>query len=304
MSFRTVPETTEEHLAYIYELLRRLRPHTHPTVIIDDEGVIVPDNCPCIVHIRTCTASESQPLSDYEDEILALNPVGYWRLDETSGTVATDLSSNANHGTYEDNYVLGETPLMIQSGTSVYFNRWVVDGDTTRVLVPALSAYEIPTNFSVAFWWKLDSVGFNIPAPLGSGRSPVWMPGPNGAGRGWAWSFEGNIDNPYRHAFALGIGGTVVSAYSPTMFQTDTVYFTVLTYDGVNMRIWTDGALDLEQAQTGNVQYTSPPKFAIGAWTVNNDSAYNWPGWVDEVAIFDTVLTQSQIEQLHLIGTS
>lgn len=41
-----------------------------------------------------------------ETAILALTPVGYWKLDETSGTAATDLSGNGYHGTYTGTYTL------------------------------------------------------------------------------------------------------------------------------------------------------------------------------------------------------
>jgi len=44
-------------------------------------------------------ASDIATLS-LEDTILSLGPIAYWKLDETSGTVATDVSGNARHGTY------------------------------------------------------------------------------------------------------------------------------------------------------------------------------------------------------------
>lgn len=40
--------------------------------------------------------------------ILSLTPAGYWKLDETSGTVITDSSGNARHGTYEGIYTLSD----------------------------------------------------------------------------------------------------------------------------------------------------------------------------------------------------
>ena len=38
--------------------------------------------------------------------ILALSPVGYWKLDESSGTTATDSSGNGRNGTYSGTYTL------------------------------------------------------------------------------------------------------------------------------------------------------------------------------------------------------
>lgn len=55
MGFRGDPQTTEEHFAYVYELLRRLRLHTHPVVtVLDEGGFAVDTDCPCPVTIRIC----------------------------------------------------------------------------------------------------------------------------------------------------------------------------------------------------------------------------------------------------------
>lgn len=44
--------------------------------------------------------------STLSEAIMALAPVGYWKLDETSGTQATDSSGNGRHGTYSGTYTL------------------------------------------------------------------------------------------------------------------------------------------------------------------------------------------------------
>lgn len=41
-----------------------------------------------------------------EEAVLALSPAGYWKLDETSGSTATDSSGNGRHGTYTGTYTL------------------------------------------------------------------------------------------------------------------------------------------------------------------------------------------------------
>src|SRR6185437_12692528 len=43
----------------------------------------------------------------YGDAVLSDSPVGYWRLDETTGTVATD-STGSNPGTYVGGPALGQ----------------------------------------------------------------------------------------------------------------------------------------------------------------------------------------------------
>lgn len=48
----------------------------------------------------------------YSPEILADSPKLYWKLDETSGTVAADSSGNGLDGEYINSPVLGELPLI------------------------------------------------------------------------------------------------------------------------------------------------------------------------------------------------
>ncbi len=53
----------------------------------------------------------------YRDLILSHAPLGYWRLGETSGATAADLSGNGRNGTYSGTYALNQ-PSMIPSDTS------------------------------------------------------------------------------------------------------------------------------------------------------------------------------------------
>jgi len=47
------------------------------------------------------------PATDLETAILALNPVGYWKLNELAGTTAIDYSGNARDGIYTNTPALG-----------------------------------------------------------------------------------------------------------------------------------------------------------------------------------------------------
>jgi hypothetical protein len=43
----------------------------------------------------------------FENEVMADGPVGYWRLGESPGQLAKDLSPKGNHGTYNGGITLG-----------------------------------------------------------------------------------------------------------------------------------------------------------------------------------------------------
>lgn len=58
----------------------------------------------------------------YRDEILSDSPVGFWRLDEVSGTVAFDSSGNGRHGTYVGGYLQNSEGALSGGNQAVQFN--------------------------------------------------------------------------------------------------------------------------------------------------------------------------------------
>ncbi len=69
--------------------------------------------------------SHYRAASSYDGLVLGDSPTGYWRLGEASGTVATDASVNAQHGTYENAVVYavagalpGDTNTAVQFGNA------------------------------------------------------------------------------------------------------------------------------------------------------------------------------------------
>ena len=75
----------------------------------------------------------------YAATILADNPVAYWRLDEASGTVAHDLTSNGDNGTLV--------------GTITYSQAGAIIGDSdTSMLFGATSTLSLPYTLNVSTW--------------------------------------------------------------------------------------------------------------------------------------------------------
>jgi hypothetical protein len=77
--------------------------------------------------------------TSYTDEVLADSPYLYWKLDETSGTTASDSSGNGRNGTYTNSPTLNQTAL-INEGKSVDF-----DGTNDHV------KYTLASNFTGSF---------------------------------------------------------------------------------------------------------------------------------------------------------
>lgn len=90
--------------------------------------------------------------SSYPQMVLRDNPRGYWRLEETSGTTATDLGSANNKGTYQGGYTLGVNGALIGGDKAAHLNG--VDG---KVMIgdPSNGSLDFGTgDFTVEAWFR------------------------------------------------------------------------------------------------------------------------------------------------------
>lgn len=85
-------------------------------------------------------------MSAFSDAVLALSPLLYWQLDETSGTAAADSSGNGLHGFYNGTPTLAQPPLVADDLYSV-----AMDGSTGEFIArQSLTQFEGATAFAVS----------------------------------------------------------------------------------------------------------------------------------------------------------
>ncbi|MCP3673123.1 MAG: hypothetical protein GY829_01440, partial [Gammaproteobacteria bacterium] len=103
----------------------------------------------------TRASGSVEPILDYESAVLALNPIAYYRLGESSGTTAVDEVGNFD-GTYVNTPTLGAAGLLVgNTDTSI-----ITDGISSYVnLNSALTALQQYNAGSVGFMFKLNSSG-------------------------------------------------------------------------------------------------------------------------------------------------
>src|SRR3989442_137950 len=89
----------------------------------------------------------------YQSVVLADNPIRYYRLGEASGTVATDLGSQAQNGTLNGGITLAQTGLPVgDADTSELFN-----GSTGYISVPTTGLPSGSANFTLECWVQFPS---------------------------------------------------------------------------------------------------------------------------------------------------
>lgn len=222
--------------------------------------------------------------------ILDLNPVGYWKLTETTGTTAADSSGNGRDGTYSGAYAL--------AGRNGFLS--LTNGVVT-----------IPDNdaFSVA-----GSNGFSVFAlyqpAAGGGGAPRTIVSKMNAG-----ALEWNL----QHRAAVTIGNSTVFTATGSNYMderevtgtlTDGVWHAIAVAMpapamGAKMVHYTDSGT-ASPTTTGTVSATAPANGAAPLRIGNRGDVATSPmvGALGHVAIFRSKLTAAQVDRLVTLARS
>ena len=219
-------------------------------------------------------------VSDYSQVVFADEPVGYWRLDEAGGTTAVDATGNGHDGTYTNGPVLQQVSGVKNAGSAVTF-----DGNDDRVHIPYTAALN-PSTFTVEAWAK---------ATGGSGWGTVASSfGARNEGFG-LWDAQGN-------AWQMWASGPAGETEIGAALTPNTWAHVVGTYDGTTMRLYVDGQLVNSLVHPYAPHTTAA--FELGATSYDNGSFWgeHFTGSIDEVAVYDRVLTAQEISEHYTAG--
>jgi len=197
--------------------------------------------------------------------------VGWWRLDEGTGTTAADSSGGGNNGTFvgSPQWVDGKV------GGALEFD----GGDSVEV---AGAANINPESITLMTW-----VNFNEVDSAVMERQDYLSRGDDYAFSLHEWNANGMI-----HGIVTSAGDwTVVGGQ--TVVETDIWYHTALTYDAdTNMLIlYLDGEVDGELTLTTGLEHRLGGPLTLGTY-----SSRDLLGKLDEVKIFDEALSQDEIK--------
>ena len=205
--------------------------------------------------------------------------VGWWKLDETSGTSAADSSGTGNTGT------LFNTPVWTAGGKDngslgfTYTSSQYVD-------VGIGASLQLTSVGTVAAWVK-----FGDQTPSGS----------------WtiiAGNYDNNVDkNGYslftwanNLAIEIADGSGGISARSPATYSDNNWHHAVGTWDGSNLNMYVDGVLVASVAQTRNA-VSNLYHINIGRDTHDANAYFN--GLIDDVRIYNRALSAAEVLRLY-----
>jgi hypothetical protein len=203
--------------------------------------------------------------------------VGWWRLDEGSGTTALDSSGSGNDGTLngDPKWVAGKVGGALE-----------MDGGDF-VDVPGVADIN-PESITLATW-----VYFNSVDGADMQRQDYLSRGDDYAFSLHEWGYRDNTEAEGKiSAIVTSAGGWSVVAGATTV-EADTWYHTALTYDSSNqmLTLYLDGEVDAELSVPSGLEHRLGGSLTIGTY-----SGRDLLGRIDEIKIWDEALSQADIK--------
>ena len=236
----------------------------------------------------------------YADFLQTLNPLVYYKLDETSGTAITDYGPFGLDGTLSGSALANVTTGIEQFDSMLDFNGTdhIITLPTTQdnSLIEQLLAHVNYTGiYSINWWSRWDDVG-------GSGRAGIIGNVYDSAdGYGWGVFFN---DDTSTNAVTIRVSGDTGSAglNMSTAADASLVMYT-LTGDGTTVRLYKDSVSSFSGAVAVRQGFVDADAVSIGA-IENNGTTYYLDGLIGQVSVHNRELTQAEITQLYNLGAN
>jgi RHS repeat-associated protein len=223
------------------------------------------------------TVALTNPPANYADTVKLDGPAGYWRLGETSGTVAQDASGNGRNGTYSGSFTLSQTGLIASDA-----NRSVrLSSGSGRVTLSNLSG-QLGSQFTVEAWIKHSGLTSNNTESRVVARNA-------GSTGGWKLGVRRTSTGAQEAFFNFG-SVTAPVGITPT---STSVYHLVGVYDGTAIRLYVDGNQVAQANASGAANTSAAP--LIGGTTAAHLQ-------VDDVALYPAAFGAEKVKAHSEVG--
>jgi len=223
------------------------------------------------------------PSTAYPAAVAADNPVLWYELDETSGTVAYDSSSSPHNGVYQGGVAFGGpgpiTAAVTLDGSSAYISNANVANS--------------PSSFSLDIWFQTTSKAGGL--IIGYGNSIT----------GASTNYDRHIymSNNGQIYFGVALNQTI---HSNAQYNDGLWHEATATIGPAGMFLYIDGAL-----AASNTTTTASPQTYSGSWRVGYNSLGGWlahpssnyfAGSISQASVYNYQLTPSQVAAHHAMA--
>jgi len=198
------------------------------------------------------------------------NLVGWWTLDEDSGTIAYDSTDYWNDGT------LSGGPLWVEGRIGGALD---LDGTNDYVNCGTDASFDITGQITLAVWIKARAAGNDAHQHyVGKGNNSYCI-------KQNSWN---NIE------VVIYIGGWKVATLPLDSSYNDVWHYLAGTYDGSQIKLYVDGVLQATTNQTGAIATNADP-VRIGT---RDGTRWYYNGLIDDVRIYNRALSSVEIKKL------
>lgn len=226
--------------------------------------------------------------NEYRDSVLSDNPIGYWRFNELSGTSAIDSSGNSRNGTYGPLAVLGAESLI---GTG--YGMQVTAGSNKVFTLADNEAFRFNSgSFTIEFWIKTSMDNSTL---LSKELAHVNWPS-------YQVSIISNkVRITIRPANSSGVSMLLASIAS---INNNIKHHVVIRFTGTTYSIFIDGVLDSSTASTAYPYNNSADPVSFMYSSSYYEGGSITPGIADELAFYNTALSDARIAAHYSIGNA
>jgi uncharacterized protein (DUF1330 family) len=215
--------------------------------------------------------------------------VSYWQLDETSGTTYEDF--------YDDNDGEASPTPPAPSGDAVVGGSQSFNGTDNWIDVPDANNdfdWTATSSFSIEIWAKFTNVSNRNKVMIGrdqGGGDPHWW---LGAQQNSGLTMFNLLDNN-----SNGVACTGFTAINNNQWH----HIVAVRDESLDQnRIYVDGVLEDTQTHNYTAGFAATTPLGIGYMAYNYNPDYFYEGLLDEVALYDRVLSEAEISDHYASG--
>jgi len=246
-------------------------------------------------------------LENYVDAVMDDEPIGFWRLNETSGTIAASLGTIPSPGTYESNVTLGLSgsgPVADQDASASFSNN-VDTNNSSYVHIPFNAGFSGLNAYTICAWVNTSTFvdygsGHIIFSDTNLSQSTTLAGQPTPY---FNYSF-GYDSGGHVIASAVDQGGTVYGATSHGTFTTGSWNYLCAVWNGSSIIPFINGEQDAGPylSMPSITMKTTANSELIGAWgvTYENDGV---TGNIANVEVYAHALSAARISAHYSAAT-
>jgi hypothetical protein len=239
----------------------------------------------------------NEPLPNFGGDSLKTGLVGYWTFDGTNmKSNVADVSGNSNNGNMTNFAATSTVVTPGKLGQALKF-----DGVDDLVTIPPSSSVNDLPKLTIAFWAK--------PESLGVSRTNVAKADNTSGGHGWRVGSGSGTASIFSFSVLGFVGGDLLTSSGAGAFVAGQWAHYVATWDGTTqargVHLYKNGvelAATYIDAGTATLQSDSLRNIVLGRESGMGDNFFR--GVMDDVRLYNRILSISEIKQLYNLGNS